>query len=82
MKIDGNIDGFEGSPLKVCENCKHWNIPPEWSRSGLGDCELARGTDGKPDHKESLAFAADTEQYHAVLRTKAKFGCIQWESKE
>ena len=77
MKIDGNNDGFEGSPLKVCENCKHWtDNRPHGCK--LGQCDhpkLIWRHEATPD-------CAQPSYDDSLIHTGPQFGCIQWESKE
>ena len=63
-----------------CGQCRHWTPSrrtPQW-----GECELGGSSDGKPDHPETLAYAADLEGYSADLITHANFGCLQAEPHE
>lgn len=70
----------------LCQNCAWWTgrrpVPPNSKWDGWGSCELAGGTDGRPDYKESLAWAHDAESYAASLFTRHDFGCVQFKAME
>lgn len=83
---DGKVLGFSlGSACDVaplCKNCKHWSesIPD----GAFGMCEMTVSEDGEPLIESTLAFARDSDQEWATLRTRPTFGCVQfgWHGKE
>lgn len=44
-------------------------------------CRRAEGRDGKPKNERTLAFADDTDAYHARLNVSPDFGCVQYEAR-
>ena len=58
-----------------CLDCKHFDA--------VGfTCGLAESSDGSPMYKDTLAYASDTDGYHACLLVQPDFGCVSWKEKE
>lgn len=69
---------------KVCENCLHWKPtgPRHETHPNLGECGMARSTDGIALTPGTLAHALDIDNREAALVTSPLFGCNQHEKAE
>ena len=82
---------------KTCATCKHWGAPSsEYGEiPGVGLClavphfwgvtEWDHDSDKRVLRKEYIgkkAFAQDSSDYSAVLKTMPDFGCVQYEAQE
>ena len=47
----------------------------------MGQCNKAESVAGEPEERDTLAYAVDSEGWHAWLYTHASFGCVQWASR-
>jgi hypothetical protein len=65
-----------------CATCKHWTREVWADGDGLTHCIIGQSHKSNPDTKNTLAFALDSEAYHAFLVTEATFGCVQHEAKD
>lgn len=63
-----------------CATCKWWEQDEDDGTKGT--CALTEMDMGDPVRPESLAVAADGEEYRGVLVTRQDFGCVQWEAKD
>ena len=64
-----------------CRDCEWWD-PLDDDTDPFGVCWLAASIDGHARESASLAYAIDGEGYAAALRTRAEFGCVQFEARE
>lgn len=69
-----------------CRDCKFWDKEDVFvtneTHSQFGECKITRSDDGEPGEAATLAFARDTEAYHAALMTSPDFGCVMFKAKE
>jgi len=67
-----------------CKDCNHCitRIDPLGLELPIHFCDLTMTCDGKPEHKKTLAYAEDKEDYHAVLIVSLDFGCVQFRHRE
>lgn len=75
MKIDGNNDGFEGSPLKICENCKWWDLESKSYLDNSRHCTNPKLRADSGDGDDCM-FPNTPGTF-----TGPRFGCIHWEGK-
>lgn len=61
-----------------CRDCWGWQKIPD----GWGYCGKTFSSKGKSDDPTSLAYATDTDEYHALLVTRPDFGCVQYTVRE
>ena len=61
-----------------CATCKWWD---RYDGEGWGECALGEHKGFDPVHPDSLAYAADAENYEADLTTHETFGCVQHQPK-
>lgn len=61
-----------------CAQCKHFG---QVIAKPYGTCALATGSDGHPENPSTLAYADDSETYHAELVVFPNFGCVQFSAK-
>lgn len=82
MKADGYADAFDALAEKVPESLLRYDteIPGGTDWPYWGECAPTQ-LDSEAS-KTSLARAMDGSMYHAVLRCRCNFGCVQWEAFE
>ena len=75
--------------MEKCVTCKHWQdadagVDYQYASnlSHVGQCGLTISEGFGPANDLSLAYAEADYHYHAILRTTAEFGCVQWEKKD
>jgi hypothetical protein len=69
--------------MNTCETCRHWEcrFRGHPDHDGFGTCEIADSDENGATPGTGLAYAQDADNYHAWLKTKPNFGCVQWEAK-
>lgn len=60
-----------------CKNCKFWDGEPD--SAGFGMCELSYSSYYDPTNPNTLMFGTGSDGYSGVAKTKAEFGCVQFE---
>lgn len=73
---------------KICRNCKNWEWDYKWDEGkGIGECKPADNRLDKTLYKRDIndGFPMQAEPGYgsvAIVRTRATFGCNQFEQKE
>lgn len=65
-----------------CATCRHWQHDDHetgYAGEPMGECLLARSSDGYRDNPAAPMYAKDSECYHAHLNTRPDFGCTAHE---
>ena len=85
--LDDAASSFEGNtgaiPAKavLCRDCRFWS-QKGMENENAGQCLVGGSLRGNPDHANTSAYAADSEEYAASLVTLPHHGCVQGQPKE